>query len=356
MKRRMLCLSSGRTPQYRLDVLRLLALPRGTEIQFRYDADIVESSLHDELEANSMQNTPVLLAHVDCNDDSKPVDQRCPVTPCRHGKLIDSKKLGNFFILRFTLLEFAPCAEWNVLSTKISDRSPHWTEGRTDPVGLWCFSSDLVNDCPGADGPGAWQEVVKRLWRTKDFNEEEFFFSLTGIYSRNNKKSIAPHNGEFELNAGKEYEFKIFHFHPKSDGYKMPSNVAMLRLETGPDYLTPVTTPVLPIDSPYDLKSFHVRTGSPATSQYTSAVLRFVKQSDATAILSKPELFIPIKVKPSQAKLLISTLLIAMLLFLQQVITAIASGSISNTICLVQAGLAVLTALFVVYNLKKPLD
>ncbi len=66
MKKTLICLSSGMTPQYRLDVLRLMALPTGTEIQFRYDVALIDSDIREGLGQNAMQGSSVLLAYVDC--------------------------------------------------------------------------------------------------------------------------------------------------------------------------------------------------------------------------------------------------------------------------------------------------
>jgi len=67
-KRVIVCLSSGLTPQYRLDILRCLALPARMSIQFRYGQSLIAENLREELAANRLAGSVVLLAYVDYTD------------------------------------------------------------------------------------------------------------------------------------------------------------------------------------------------------------------------------------------------------------------------------------------------
>lgn len=359
MKKTLVCLSSGMTPQYRLDILRLMALPGGTEIQFRYDEGIVDETLRENLTKNAMRKASALLCYLDCTAENPQEGQVCPVVPCRHAKLIDSTKVGRFFILRFCLGEFADCADIAKLETKLPSSKPHWKKkdavAEVKPSGLWCFNADLSHECAKSSAPEVWQATMTRLWRSKDFRAEEFFFNIEGIFERGERTSLTADDGEFKLSAAKEYEAKVFHFHPDSDAHQVPTGTTILRVTPGSSDLTSITTPTLPIDSPYDLKSFHLRSGSPASTQYSSLTIRFENESDAKAVPTQPQLFIPIKIVPSRIRLFLSTVVIAALLFLQQWISATAKGPIDHATTFVLGVLAVLTAALAVYSLKKPL-
>jgi uncharacterized protein (DUF362 family) len=80
-KQVIVCLSSGLTPQYRLDILRCLALPSGMSIQFRYGQALVGENLREELAANRLAGSVVLLAYVDYSEAYKQEGATCPVTP-----------------------------------------------------------------------------------------------------------------------------------------------------------------------------------------------------------------------------------------------------------------------------------
>ena len=96
-KKTIVCLSSGLTPQYRLDILRSLALPSGMSIQFRYSKSLVAENLRDDLSSNRLAGAVVLLAHVDCTDTYKKDGAACPITPCRYAILATSSRIGSKF-------------------------------------------------------------------------------------------------------------------------------------------------------------------------------------------------------------------------------------------------------------------
>src|ERR1035438_7805777 len=107
----LVCLSSGLTPQYRLDILRLLALPGGATIQFRYGEGILPSGLRENLSRNLLIGSRALLAYVDCASASRRSDDNCPIIPCRYASLLGSSAIGSRFILELRLDEFAPCPD-----------------------------------------------------------------------------------------------------------------------------------------------------------------------------------------------------------------------------------------------------
>src|SRR2546423_361286 len=107
----LLCLSSGLTSQYRLDVLRALGLPEGCHIQFRYGESLISPLLLEALSTNRLIGAAVLLAHVDCTEAGRRSDGTCPITPCRHAALVESRRVGAFLFLRYRLGEYAPCSD-----------------------------------------------------------------------------------------------------------------------------------------------------------------------------------------------------------------------------------------------------
>jgi hypothetical protein len=355
----LICLSSGLTPQYRLDILRLMALPMKTEIQFRYDEDLIEAKLRVGLDANEMKNAEALLCYLDCSADAPPEGQICSSIPCRHGVLIDSTRIGHYFMLRFRLEDFADCPNLSSFESRTKASNPRWKREqesrRLGPIGLWCFYADLAQTCGRSSSAETWQSIIASLWQKKDFAEEEFFFKVEGIFERGRRSALSAHKGEFTLRGAKDYEVKIFHFHPRSDAQGTGVWGILLIVRPGSNDLGSITSPSLPVDSSYDLKSFHIRSSSNVVTQYTSLTIRFENEKDGAILASQPQLFLPMRVVPSFTRLFVSTFLIAGLLFLQQWISASAKGPIDWHTTSVLGALAVLTAVAAVYSLKKPL-
>src|SRR6266704_70214 len=188
----LLCLSSGLTPRYRHDILRLLALPTGTDIPFRYGGVLIQEGLRTPLANNDLKGSKVLLAHVDCDASARPPDDKSIITPCRHAILVDSTKIGAFFFLQFRLEEFAPCANASGFQNQIVGDRPHWN-ATGEIEGNWCLESAAGEQaCKRVGTLDAWQEVIGALWPRKDFAQEPFFFAVDGLYVRGSSKRLVP--------------------------------------------------------------------------------------------------------------------------------------------------------------------
>jgi hypothetical protein len=88
------CLSSGDRPRYRRDIIRVLAMPPGTWIQFRYArrwiAPAINSRLDDRKNRKRLRGTASLVAYIDQADpDTEP-----QIVPCRFATLVDAAPLG----------------------------------------------------------------------------------------------------------------------------------------------------------------------------------------------------------------------------------------------------------------------
>jgi hypothetical protein len=343
-------------PRYRLDILRLLALPIGTHIQFRYAEDLIQDHLQGPMAKNQLVSTPVLLAHVDCTPEARLSDQKCPITPCRYARLNRTTRIGHYFILSFVLDEFAPCSDLHKFDKQVSSQRPTWNNAEDKIYGKWCFEGSVDQQtCPAVNTTEAWQNIITKLSQSTDFSAESFFFTVTGIYPRGSEELLAPESGEFNFRADGNYEAKIFHFHPSGDMRTMPSDSALIKVEVSSPPLVSVTAPTLPIDSPYDLKSFHFQASDSTKLQFAALVVRIDSRTDGKPIETQPELYLPAKVKPATIRLFASASAIGALLWLQQWLAATAKGPIGTQSTVILLVLALATAFIVVFGLKKPL-
>jgi hypothetical protein len=270
----LMCLSSGLTPQYRLDILRLLALPRGAYVQFRYGESIVAKNLRIPLELNRMVGVRALLAHVDCNELARQSDGTCPITPCRYSVLMDSRKLGGFYFLQFKVEEFASWGDSARSQREIQGERPFWNSAN-DLGGMWCLESEMGEQTWMKEKQlEGWQNVVKLLKKSQDFAQEPFFFAVEGIYARGDDQNPCEAiNGEFELRSERDYLIRLFHFHPEADRIRMSGEVGVIKVAVSQPQIEAVTSPTLPIASPYDLKTFHFRAAPSSAGRFGSIVV-----------------------------------------------------------------------------------
>jgi hypothetical protein len=265
--------------------------------------------------------------------------------------LVFSRQLGAFFFLQFSLHEFAPCDDIESFQTCIKGNRPHWASN--DLVGHWCFESALaVQGCAKQATLDGFQAVIRSLWRREDFADEPFFFAVDGPYVRGTSDAIKSSRGEFLLNSDKEYAVNIFHFHPDGDEHPMPTSAGILKVDMAAEQLKSVTRPTAQIESPYDLKTFYFRTSRVMRNESASIVFS-IECNSGGPLESQPEIFLPMKIKPSWFKNVVSVVLIAGLLFFQQFLSATAKGPIGFSTTAVLLLLAIATALIVVFGLQK---
>jgi hypothetical protein len=332
----LLCLSSGMTPQYRLDILRLLALPRGASIQFRYGEGILPDGLRPLLANNAIVSARVLLAYVDCSPPARRPDNTCPIMPCRHASLVSSKKIGTRYFLELRLEEFAPCSDLEGFQKSVTGNRPHWVGVGVDagvpevPVGHWCLESAAgAQACSRSAEIGAWEGIVTQLKKAEAFRDEQLFFAVQGMSSRKSSGRIQPEDSEYRLESESDYELMIYHFHPMGDKIAMDKGTALIKVEVSEPYIEPVTSPAMPIDSPYDLKTFRFRTRTATKREYGSIVVRIDDRSTGKPVESQPELYIPVRLTPSFLMPLVLTLGLGALLAVQQLATiSITKGGI----------------------------
>jgi hypothetical protein len=356
VKKKLVCLSSGFTAQYRLDILRVMAMPEGAEIQFRYDINLIDAPIRSGLGNDELHKSPVLLAYLDLTQPLETPGVRL-IHPCRHAVLIGSEQLGQFVVLRFRLGPFSQCTDVAAFRKQLAPKSPEAKDGKLQ--GFWVFENNFEKACLKSNEMTVWQAIMKELGSSSDFGSEDFFFRVMGLHRRGKDDAIAPSKGEYKLKASTEYEWKIFHFHPDSDSHK-PTNVStVIQVASASEDIKPVTSPLLAIDSSYDLKSFHFRTNAQTVTTYAAFTVKFddtVHVEGASAVPSThPELFLPVKIVPSWVRPILSVLALTALLFGQQYIAATSKGGIPHHISFVLLGLAFLTAILAVYALKKPL-
>src|SRR4029077_5497309 len=141
-----------------------------------------------------------------------------------------------------------------------------------------------------------WQNVIELLAKSEDFAKEPFFFAVEGLYVRGQEQPCEAVDGEFVLRSELDHVIRLFHFHPDADRLKMTTVAGAIKVDVSQPQIEAVTSPTLPVASPYDLKRFHFRTAASSAGRFASIVVRCLQDSGEPTE-TQPELFIPIKVK-----------------------------------------------------------
>ena len=245
MPKPLLCLSSGMTPRYRQDILRVLALPRFSHVQFRYSEDIIDPSLHADLQSNNAAGTTAFLAHVDATEGSKRSDGSAFVTLCRTAILVESRKIGSFYFLRFRLWGYVTPSDHEQVQSGLPSVRPRWTASTLS--GLWCFPLANAGGWPESFSLTDFQSVALELHKRSDFASQPFFFSVEVHDPRSGEIVAAGEDGEIVLTAGRHFELRVFHFFPAGTHALMAKSIGTISIHLTESLLEPVTSVRLPV-------------------------------------------------------------------------------------------------------------
>jgi len=354
----LLCVGSGLTPRYRLNTLQALALPSGAYLQFRYLAELVSEQLKTRLEAGALDGISATLGHVDTTPEGRLPGGRCPIIPYRRATLVGSRKVGTVYILQFNLGKFEFSSSLDEFQQGLPSDVPHWTdEGKL--AGLWCQElPQQSSSISQTDSLEVWQSIVKQLKSRRAFAEESYFCTIEGLFERNTKMKMAPVKGEYVLGADKEFELRIFHYDPDSDAHSGYKQTRWLRLTVAQPWIQLRTTPLIAIDSPYDLKSIQIGTGSTVLHQYSSLVLKDEATIESAGKDPKDDtlaLFLPVKITGSVWRNAALALVLGFMLTMQQLVSLLSKPEThpAPIIVLLTVLLGMLTGVVAVFGLRR---
>jgi len=257
-----ICLSSGARPRYRDDVLRALAMPAGTRLQFRYDRKWVAPEVLHALSNGGTANVLAVIAYIDQHDPSVPPF----VIPCRYASVSEAVSHGSTVSLVLTVHEFAYAQDLEALNehllSELGSNLPHWEEGGTLRGFYWLETRTEIRGISRSAELDEWESIVCQLAQRKDFSEERCFYSVRGLYRAESDHPLPVKSQSYQLRPGTEYETRIYHFHPESEPQE-----AWLRLAGSSRLITFTSSAVAFLDSRYDLKRVRFCTGTPKIRQ-----------------------------------------------------------------------------------------
>jgi len=355
----LLCVGSGMAPRYRLNTLQTLAMPYGAHIQFRYSSDLIPDALRKKLESTTLKNARVLLGHVDCTKTGRRLNGYCRITACRFAKLVYSRKVGSVFVLRFELEDFAITSDVQRFEESLPSGLPHWQQnGQGEKLeGSWCQEvPPEFEGCARSNDIDSWQTIVSKLKKCEDFTRQLYYYTVEGLFEGIGKSRVHLRNGEYVLRSSKDYELRVFHWDPTADAHAGHGENQWLRLDVVEPWLQVRTNPILAIDSPYDLKSVQIRTGSAVRREHSSMFLHEGNQGLLSDRISV-ELYLPVTIKGTMGRSVSYGLIVGCLLTAQQLLAIFSRDHVGPWIPLTIAAavLGLVTGFFVAFGMRKPI-
>lgn len=348
------CLSSGARPRYRRDIIRTLAMPAGTWIQFRYArewvAPAILANLADSEKRKALPGMSVLISYFDQTDS-----QRDPaLLPCRMASLVDVVALGRTVSLQLELADFALASDLTEFNREVKSLAGH-VFPRRDADGLkgsyWFEIGNSPNSIARSSDLAMWESIVQQIASCPDFQEEHFFYTVEGLVDVAPNRPLTAEKNMFHMRPNREYDLRIYHYHPTQGDPK-----ALIGLETSHASLSFTTNPDVLLDSRYDLKRIRLRTMSPESREPGVLTVRRQEQG-------KPawewEFDLPIQVRATFWRKIGFGLLVGCFLAVSPIVGAYSNPSLSagnrQVISLVAIITGILAGVTAAFGLRRSL-
>jgi len=253
-----ICLSSGTSPRYREDVLRVLAMPKGSRLQFRYALRWIDGNIQSLIQRDEhVKGKPCLIVYIDQQDNSKAPE----LIPCRYATIVEANAHGSTASLVLALEEYAYAKDLTAFNNEMKKMAnaalPTW-QSNGEIAGFYWFRIDekpttVTNSLDLAE----WEKIVEQIASRPDFKDENCFYTMVEIVPVDCKETVAMRDGVYELKPNQEYELRIYHFHPERIAN------ATIQLKGSRKWFKFITSPTIILDSRYDLKRVRIITGKP---------------------------------------------------------------------------------------------
>jgi hypothetical protein len=391
-----ICLSSGSSEQYRRDILRALALPTGAVLQFRYQDKYVDDRILRVLERGSSPNSDVLIAYIDQSDPSSAKEPQ--LLPCRFATLKSANRYGRALVLSLELRDFCRTGAKASPASQVPDaleagadafnRSlvgtarPVWVDGKAS--GKYWFEIPDSDAISRSKDLTDFEDTVRQLVSHTEFASEPLFYHINAVRSisgrpagereashsnwRARPQVVQPQNGEFLLEANRNYEFEVFHFHPTR------ADDSRLLFQSGTPSLAITGNSILYFSSRYDLKRVVFRVSNPPSSpgefpvlnaedpsatELTGSIVSVFRMKPSSKFDDKEWDFdLPVRIKPDLGSVMTYGTVLGVALAAPSAATLLATGRGDLFSRLLGVGFIVLAGIglgiFAALGLRKP--
>jgi len=348
-----LMLSSGERPRYRDDIIRVMALPTGGRLQFRYRKKYVPDDVFCHLPDNGLSDCKALIAYLDTSNQDRPPE----IVPCRFAQVLDSELEGEFAVIRFEVGDFAvtdqgvnPGSEASKLMPQQASL-PHWENGSLKGHFLVALTRRL-SGWQSLKDRRAWQAVVGNLGARKDFRDCPFFYHLRTVIEEDANTAVPLCEGKYVLKPDKIYRADVVHYTASTATGQQGGPWGRLEASAQGNGVQSLTTQHLAIDSPYDIKRVYFRTSGEASKQY--ALLSFgrrVTQPSGDQETEHHDFELVLEVKGTWGRAMLIAVLIGLSLALPRWIEIFHAGPWVNAVA--HSLGALVAGSLVVFGLRK---
>jgi hypothetical protein len=244
-------LSSDARPRYKQDILRCLAAPIGSTVQFRYDKAHIPGDLFEKLTSDAAR-FPMegIVCSVASNGDGV-----LPIVPVRTVRVQKPRGHGDTISVTLTIDQVvsADPAQFTSDLDKLSEsKSPRIKEVGHNLEGCYFFEAETPGGTEVGSSLSLWEQTVTTLREQHAYKDENFFWVALGIERTTEPLDTSKlHVWPTAIDPRQEYRLLIYHFQPRGG----PSPNSKMELSFG-TLLQSVAPPDTKIDSRYDLKSW----------------------------------------------------------------------------------------------------
>lgn len=355
-------LSSGASRRYRDDIIRVLALPEGADLQFRYDRRYIDEALAQQIGTGQLKHENAIVLYLWSDKENL----RTETVPCRFVTVVGTEFSGSTCIIRLRVGSFVAGLDDAKLRSALSPEEisflPHWeTSSGTAPklVGKFFFAIQSALQQHVTDDLSSFETVAAALGRYSDFAaaQSTVFYTVRRLVKFCNMSigSSAPHDilhtadGSYKLSSGERYELEVYCFFPPSAKERtatlhISSDVEAVKFPLGKDRA---------INSRYDLKRFPFTVEQRTVS--LSAGLRLYLTEPEAVDKAFADVILPVVFAGSLLFTLVRIIVIGLGASMPAMIAANSAGKLNLSVALVMflAGL-VAGAGTVFTSLKKP--
>ncbi len=294
----LLLLSSGARPRYLEDIVRVLALPVGGRIQFRYENRILANGVRSHFRDKGLVGHKCYLTYL----DNRVPGKKPEMVPVREAVILEANVRGNSLILVMEVSRYIRTGELTTIRTFIEsnaqDQLPAWRvdhqQHPDDPlIGYWVnfLNSPLSevqlvpHDSAEAKHLEVFEQCVTNLCSHEaDFGDptRKLFFNIIGMtdaYGATNNLV----KGGWKLFPGKQYRIAIYHYFPE-EGPLAKRETYWLGCRAVGEGISILGSGALRADSEYDSKTIEIQTaGSVRESQNALTIFRSTNLNDESA-------------------------------------------------------------------------
>lgn len=318
-------LSSTARRQYKDDILRCLATPIGSDIQFRYAKKYVSSEVLDDLDNNKSEYGLVCYTNNNPNSNDEFIYNSIRrvkiVNICEHGSSVSVKLKTKEFAFSDTLVLNKEISKY--IETYESDKDQKDKSERKRYF-LTKFPGEIssVNYC---DSLNTWEKIVDQLFLQKDFAIEPIFWTILGLQEVDkNKLNVCKNKFTFwpnKISFYKDYSLNLYSYLPRTGNNKCSDCSLIVKSN---QYLVSIYPEEIQINSPYDLKQWRFRVDPNSPFRVKNAWLQISRKTLPTPDESESPVMIdlPLIFRKPLNRIISYSLIIALSLNFSELISA----------------------------------